>query len=328
MNDFDFLDDESELRESPPGLFERPVVRLSHSSRNMLRSCERKYYLSRYKKLDTIEVGEAETNKNNTHLDFGTALGAGIQALLISEGDLTHALWVALRTFNFAEETPTKNVKSLVHAIHSFDSQWEYHEWDVVYFINKQGKSVPAAELSFKIILDEATGDYNCGYMDIVLRSKTTGLYTVVEIKTTGSKVSNIEPMYANSDQGVGYSVVLDSIKAESSTFHVLYLVVQFKGSNILSTWHFLPFLKTRKDRLEYLLTQQLDYQYLKSLEEIDYWPMRGNSCMAFNRPCFLYGVCNLDTMKDLPYQPPREEDDWTFVYSIEQLIQQQLDNN
>ncbi len=328
MDDFAFLDDDTELETNAPqlkGCAERPVVRMSHSSRAMLHSCERKYYLARYKLLDSISIQEADSNKNNTHLDFGTAIGAGIQALLVTEGDLTKALWIALREFNFAAETDTKNVLSLIHAIQAFHVQWDYDDWEVAYY-TKDGKSIPAAELSFKILLDSDSGDYTCGYMDIVLRSKRTGLYTVVEVKTTGTRLQHIEPLYSNSDQGVGYSVVLDSIQVESSTFHVLYLVCQFPGNNILCKWHFLPFLKTKKDRLEFLLTQQMDYQYLKNLEEIDYWPMRGNACMSFNRPCFLYGICNLETIQDLPYQPPRPEDNWTFTYHIQDLIRTQLE--
>lgn len=314
------IDDPTTLEPTAPAVWERPVVRLSHSTRNLLHGCERKFYLTRYKKLDSIaDIAPADTDETNVHFDFGSALGVGIQTLLITE-DLTQAIWVAIRTYNFAEPTATKNILSLVAALQSFDSQWNYDEWEVAYY-NGQ----PASELSFKIILDPITGDYTCGYMDLVMKNKRNGLYTVVEVKSTGMKMDDVAPLYANSDQGVGYSVVLDSIAKDSATFHILYIVLQFKSNNILGTWHFLPFLKTKKNRLEFLLAQQLDYEYLKQLEAIDFWPMRGNHCITFGRTCHLYGVCHLETLKELPYQPPRPEDNWTFVYNIEELIQEQM---
>lgn len=314
------LDDETELVPTPTPIWERPVIRLSHSSRNLLRGCERKYYLTRHKKLDTLtDIAPPDTDKNNTHLDFGSALGIGVQALLVTE-DLHFAMWKMIYSFNFADETATKNILSLIAGLKAFHEQWNYDEWEVAEY-----NGLPAAELSFKIILNPDTGDYTCGFMDLVMKNKRTGYYTVVEVKTTGVKFQDVAPMYSNSDQGVGYSVVLDNIVGEQATFHVLYLVLQLKHNNILPDWHFLPFLKTKKDRLEFLLAQQLDYEYLKQLETIDFWPMRGNHCMTFGKTCHLYGVCGLETLKELPFQPPRPEADWTFTYNIQDLVKEQL---
>lgn len=315
------IDDDTMLAPTQPAVWERPPVRMSHSSRGLLHGCERKYYLTRYKKLDSLaDIAPPDTDKNNEHLDFGSALGIGIQALIITNGDLEAAIWTAIRAFNFANETPTKNIRSLVFGLMSFDQQWNYNEWEVAIYDNN-----PAAELSFKIILDPVTGDYTCGFMDLVLRSVSTGLYTVLEVKSTGVKHENIAPMYSNSDQGVGYSIVLDHIAGEHSTFHVLYAVMQLKSNNIVPTWHFLPFLKTKKDRLEFLLAQQLDYEYLKQLEAIDFWPMRGNHCIAFGKVCHLYGTCQLETLKELPFQPAKAEHDWTFTYNVQELIEEQM---
>ena len=161
--------------------------------------------------------------------------------------------------------------------------------------------------------------------MDLVLKNKRTGYYTVFEVKHSTWRAENIKPIYQNSDQGVGYSVVLDNIAGDIATFHVFYAVLQLKYLNIRPVWHFLPFLKTKKDRLEFLLTQQLDYEYLRQLEALDYWPMRGNHCVAYGKVCHLFGTCHLETVKELPYLPPKEEDDWTFTYNIQDLIKEQL---
>lgn len=291
----------------------RVPIRLSHSSRNLLRGCERKYYLTRYKVLDELDLPPADTDKNNEHLDFGSALGVGIQHLLETE-NLQAAVWKTIRTFNFAYETDSKNLLSLVAALQSFHAQWNYDDWEFI-----------KGEASFKIILDEESGDYTCGFIDAIIRNKVTGYFMVVEIKTTGAKYSDLRPMYQNSDQGVGYSVVLDAVVPNLSTFHVLYIVLQLKYNDIRPTWHFFPFPKTRKDKLEFLLTQQMDYEYLRKLEEVDFWPMRGNHCMTFGRTCHLMGVCNLSTIHELPYMPAKPEAKWDYVFKLDNLIQEQL---
>lgn len=290
----------------------RIPIRLSHSSRLLLHGCERKYYLTRYKVLDELDLPPADSNKNNTHLDYGTALGIGIQHLLAT-GNLNESVWKAISSFNFAFETASKNVLSLVAAIKSFDAQWDYDEWEFI-----------RGEASFKILLDRESGDYTCGYIDAIIRNRNTGYYTVVEIKTTGAKYGDLRPMYQNSDQGVGYSTVLDSVAPGINSFHVLYLVLQLKYNDIRPTWHFFPFPKTQQNKLEFLLTQQLDYEYLRRLEEVDYWPMRGSHCMSYGRACHLLGVCDLSTIQELPFMPARPEDEWDYTFELSQLIQEQ----
>jgi hypothetical protein len=100
---------------------------------------------------------------------------------------------------------------------------------------------------------------------------------------------------------------------------------LQLKYNDIRPTWHFLPFLKTKKNRLEYLLSHQIDYEYHVHLENIDFWPMRGNSCLAWNRPCRFFGVCDLDTIDSLPFMPAKAEDDWDYVFNINALIEEQM---
>lgn len=296
-------------------------IRLSHSSRLLLRGCERKYFLTKMKQIDSIYDDYdiiPDSNTNNANLDFGTAFGIGIARLLATNGDVEAAIWTAVTSFNFADETRIKNVLSLVAAIRAFDAQWEYDLWEVAVLAN--GK--PAAELSFKLVLNRETGDYTCGFMDIILRNRETGFYTVLECKTTGIKIEDVRPLYQNSDQGVGYSLILDSIVGEQSTYHVLYVVLQLKHGNILPTFHFLPFIKTRKDRLEFLFGQQLDYEYLQKMIKLDFWPTRGSHCLSWGRPCHFFGLCSLESLLEKEESEDVPENDWDFVYYLDDLLE------
>ncbi len=293
-----------------PHLSRRPY-RFSHSGLELYHSCERKYHL-----LKNLHVGFSldspiKSNKTDTHLDYGTAIGDGVQELLAS-GDLSKAIWTGMSSFHYADQSVQKCDLSIVTALQAIDAQWKYEDWEVI-----------ARELSFKILLDKETEDYYCGYVDAVLRNVRTGIYCVVEVKTTGYKIPNLEPIYSNSGQGIGYSVVLDQIAKENASWTILYIVIQLKSQNIIPTVHIYPFEKTKKDRLEWLLTTQLDYKHIIEYEQMNYWPKRGGKCLTFNRPCPLYGLC------DLHYeghdQLIKKEDDWSYTFFLDDLIRQQM---
>lgn len=329
----DWLDDRFEeevetfsWQELYPTLARKPL-RLSHSTLDTIHNCERKFQLLKLKNIQDAHYIDIDGAKkevilnldgkhNNVNLDYGSAFGIGIQTYIITN-NLEQAIWEAIRSYNYAEETKNKNAIGLVAAIQAFAAQWDNSMWEVAYYNGK-----PAAELSFKIILDKETQDYYCGYIDLVLKNKLDNTVVVIEIKTTGIKIEDISPLYRNSGQALGYSILLDSIIKEEqiAAWTVLYLINQLKGQNILPKIHLLPFEKTLKDRLSWLLNLKLDHEYLLKLVEIDHWPMRGKSCFAYNRPCPLYGICDLTTL-DTKEAKIKKEEEWDFVFTLEELI-------
>lgn len=310
-------------KELYPALDRRPL-RLSHSTLGLLNSCERKFQLLKLKDIQsTIEDREIvfDSKYNNVNLDYGTAFGLGIQEFIIT-GDIEQAIWKSMLAYNYADERANKNAIGIVAALLAFKDQWNADEWEIAVYNDK-----PAAELSFKIILDQKTQDYYCGYIDLVLINKVYNTVVVVEIKTTGSKLPDIRPLYQNSGQGLGYSLVLTPILKEHGqvgTWQVLYLVNQLKNQNILPTIHLLPFEKSTKDRLEWLLDLKMDHERIMRNLEIDHWPKRGNSCLAFNRACPLFGICGLEAIDSKEAMIPKEEE-WDFVFTLEQLIQEHM---
>jgi len=285
-------------------------MRLSYSTNNLVQSCPRKYQISKLQ-----GEGEDQSNENNVHFDYGTALGWGLQCLMDTRNrDL--AIAVALAHYHWNEEA-NKCFESIVLAILNFDLSSDWRP-----YIMPNGK--PALELSFKLVLgtDPVTGeeDYYCGFMDAVLQNRYTKQLAVYEVKSTGLNLQDLSPLYGNSPQGLGYSLILGAIQADAS-FTVYYPVVQ-----LIRSWKprlkVYEFTKTLKDRLEWLIDIQLLYDQMCIYREMDYYPKHGQSCVQFNKACYLYGTCDLDAYTDsATYNKQKAEVEWDYVFHIDDLI-------
>lgn len=296
-----------------PSLARKPM-RLSYSTNSLVESCARKFHLTKDRNLIEWDLPR-ESRENNEHLDFGSAIGIGTAEYIVSN-NLEKAIWAALSNFNFANETDTKNAISLVTCLQALNATWDPSQWEIATYNGK-----PAAELSFKVTLDEATQDYYCGYVDLVLIHRESKLAVVLEVKSTGYKMLDLRPLYQNSAQGTGYSVVLDPITGGDSSWQVLYLVYQFKSNNVVPTLLVYPFKKTLRDRLEWLLDLRLLYGHLLSLYDLNYWPKRSSGCMAYGKPCSLFGTCDLEAMQYTEDAWIAPEPQWDFEFHIDELI-------
>lgn len=297
-----------------PQLSRKPI-RLSYSTNTLVSSCARKFQLTKDKNLTEWDIPR-DSRENNEHLDFGTAVGIGI-ATFIQSGSLDKALWAALLNFNYANETIQKNAVSIVTCLETLAATWDPNKWEVANYAGR-----PAVELSFKIILDSDTQDYYCGYVDAVLQHVETGMSVVLEGKTTGLRGDNIDPLYQNSSQGLGYSTVLDSITQGASSWTVLYLIFQFAQPNIIPSLHIRPYKKSLRDRLEWLINLRYQYEQILSYYAIDYWPKRESGCMFYSKPCQYFGLCDLESMQNLEEAYITKEPEWDFVFHIDELIE------
>jgi hypothetical protein len=81
-----------------------------------------------------------------------------------------------------------------------------------------------------------------------------------------------------------------------------------------------LVYAKTLLDRLNWFLSLGMDMQRLEVMKELNIYPMRGESCLKYNRPCKYFGVCQ---MHSLDIAKPYEEDtnEYQFVYDLQSLI-------
>ena len=282
-------------------------VRLSDSALGTLTTCERMF------QLDRLLVTEVE-REDTEHTVFGKSFGAGIASYLVT-ADASKSIYNAWLAYYPELENDKKNqakcFTALENAFPKLDILLETYE--VVSFNER-----PAVELSFRINISEHY--YFVGYVDVVLKHKETGMHYITEVKTTGLALMDLDPMYKNSGQALGYSIALDKIVgSEQSSYGVIYLVAQL-GRGFDSKFHVLPYDKTLLDRLNWFLTLGQDLQRLNTMREINVYPMRGKNCLQYMRPCRFFGVCGLKSF-DLPKVIPEDLIEYDFVYELEDLV-------
>ena len=263
------------------------IRRLSYSSILSLHKCPRYFYLSRH------NFGEKE---ESVHLAYGKAFGTGIQEVM--KGSSLEAAWFAafMAWDIHTEEELEKDRKSLWFAllmVSKFANEtwpaFKQQGWQLLIFRERTSD-----EFGYKLAMQD--GFYIIGFIDAILYNPATGEIKVLEIKTTKySQVS--EALYANSQQALGYGVILDKLlasleEASHQSYEVLYLVMKSKDLEI----ELLPFKKNRAQKATWLLDVTLDIQRIQGYEAEGHWPKHGESCFnyAAYKPCEYFGVCDM----------------------------------
>lgn len=261
---------------------------LSHSSRTLLHKCPRKYQLYRLSSVE--EAGDyTKAVSQSVTFAYGTAVGVGIQSVL--EKKPTNQIY--MDTFlawdcdlDHANPKQNKSFWLALQAVKKFielEQRGFLATHELVYY-----KGKPAIELSFIIKLPD--GYYYRGYVDAVLRDKTTGEILVLECKTTGGSANS--STYKNSGQALGYSVVLDILFPALSSYTVLYLVYESKAKEYVE----LPFQKSLLQRALWLQELLIDTQLIELYSKYGIYPTHGESCFDFFKDCEYLGICNLST--------------------------------
>ena len=286
-------------------------IRLSHSTLELLHSCERKFQLD---KLLITDVEKEETE----HTVFGTAFGVGVATYLVTQ-DATRALFEAWLAYFPELETDKKNMVRCTAALEVAFPRLDtiLMEYEIVSF-----KEKPAVELSFRLNIN--SDYYFVGYVDAILRHRYTGLHVVLEVKSTGLALHDLSPLYKNSGQALGYSIALDRITGEEqSSYGVLYLVAQL-GKDFVPKVQIFEWTKSLTDRLNWFLTLGLDVRHLEEMAELNVYPKRGSSCLMFNRPCKHFGTCDLHSL-DRYKEITEDLIAYEFVYNLDDLVQEHI---
>lgn len=250
----------------------------------------------------------------NLDFAYGHAVGAGIQTYAAT-GSVTAGIfaamlawkapWDAEKRTKVAVDAPEgtlgrpvgKSLTLATLAVEKFAYWWEENmsDWEVV----KLPSGKKAVELAFAV--DFQNGRYHFGHIDVLLRNRDSGRLAVWEGKTTGFE-NVAEAMYANSNQALGYSVVVDAIAKElnvdGTEYEVLYIVYSSKSRE----FQLLPFGKTRSQRAEWLQDTLLDHASLDTYKRINFYPKRGESCISrYGFTCNWFGNCTMRTESLFP---------------------------
>ncbi len=265
-----------------------PRIRnLSYSSRLTLNACPRKFQLY---KLGASQESPSESDTQSVTFAYGHVVGLGIQ-LALEHRTISQIYMACLMEWDcdlFATITKSnKSFWSAIQAVRQFISLREngyLSGYELVYYNGK-----PATELSFRIDLPEQF--YYRGFVDAVLQHSETGKVLVLECKTTGSGTVN-PAQYKNSSQAIGYSIVLDAIFPNLSSYEVLYLVYLSKAEEFIQ----LPFEKSYYQRALWIRELLLDVDRICMYENAGIYSMHGESCYSFYRECEYYNLCTLST--------------------------------
>lgn len=302
---------------------------VSYSSRLTLHSCPRKYELYRLKS----KVANAEDELTTLTFNYGHAVGTGIQDLLMCEqinflndSNKSDWMWKMFQNWNCSilADNPkqNKNIWLAIYAVQKFQALIDagvFNNWELMYH---EGK--PAVELGFCITLPN--GFKYRGSVDAVLQHKTTGAIRVLENKTSSRTVDSA--IYKNSAQAIGYSIVLDAIAPNVSSYDVLYTIYNTKEY----AYELVPFNKSYLQRARWIQELVLDCDLIATYIEADLFPMHGESCFDWNRECEYFGLCHMDNSR-LVQIPSREEiakvmemaDEYQIQVTLEELIMAQL---
>jgi len=296
---------------------------LSYSSLLTLHSCPRKYQLKRL----NSEINETDDVFSGVTFAFGHVVGLGIQEY-ITHHDVDKTYWECFLMWepDLLADNPKQNKSfwSAMAAVDRFISMCLsgfLKDWELCYYQDQ-----PATELSF--IIEFPDGFTYKGYVDAVLQHKETKEVMVLEVKTTSASSVNAAT-YKNSAQAIGYSIVLDTLFPELSSYLVKYLVYKSKAQD----YDVMDFEKSYLDRALWIRTLLLDIDTIKMYEEAGIYPMRGQSCNEFYRECPYFGLCTLATDRVTSPLTDEEEveivrrnsEDFLITLHLNDLIRSQL---
>lgn len=252
----------------------------TYSTAEIFHACPRKYALKK------MQAANGTSQRLNTPtFAFGHAVGAGV-ATFDQTGDVRQAIWQAMLAWDmdlFADERKQgrKNGKSFHEAI------WALYTYRTFVEEETDLADYETVGIEQTVAIDFGDGHYYSGHIDELLRNKYTGRYRVKENKTTG--FSNIDAaLYSNSDQALGYSVVIDQLGG--ADYEVLYTVY----SATEQRWVQFSFVKSVLKKSEWLQDQLLINQQIDHYSELKFFPKRGGSCFNYMRRCEYYETCDL----------------------------------
>lgn len=287
-------------------------IRLSHSSLETLTTCERKWQLEK-------RLVDPSVREETEHTVYGRALGAGIATYMVTQ-DMQQSIYQLWLTYWPELESEKKSqsmcIAALLSSVQKLDTL--LMEYEIAYFNGK-----PAVELSFRLDIDAEY--YFVGHIDLVLKHRATGMYYVFDVKSTGLNLQDLSPLYQNSGQVLGYSVALDRIVGHKlSSYGVGFISSQVDARKLTARTHIFQWEKSLLDRLKWFMSLGLDVKRLQMMEEIGHYPMRGSSCLMYNRPCRYFGTCQLSSL-DIPREYVEDKIQYDFRYNLEELIEDHL---
>ena len=137
------------------------------------------------------------------------------------------------------------------------------------------------------------------GYIDFVFYNRLDNTYFVMDLKNTTWNLADFTPVYKYSPQCLPYALVLArALDRDFDNLHVEYLISKV---DIMEAKTFvMEFNKTKQDVEEWTRDLWMELMNIKTYIDTKWWPRRSGSCIAFNRTCNFFELCQSRKMKTI----------------------------
>ena len=275
-------------------VWEPDKIPLSYSRFNTLHSCPRKFQLK--------ELRQHKTPFESVDCSYGTAFGAGVQELFRS-GSIDRALVAALAAWDYQEFEDMwgkKHDKSFWMCIESLEvfSQHQFlslfSEYELATIAGKQG-----IELFVYIAVGESYS-YQV-HIDLVLANRESGALAVAEIKTSG--MAQQEANWGNSEQTLGYYAIIETLSRrydlpmEPRVYYITQTTGKLQDAYSNRGFNVFCYEKDIGHSASFVQNLLTNIAVIEVYIDGNHFPKRGNSCVAYQRPCEFYGTCDMESM-------------------------------
>lgn len=266
-------------------------LRLSHSSRQLFRTCERKF--------EFRKMIESNMRDDSQAASAGKALHAAYQDYLVNKNK-NSAVFTLMREYPTVFDNNPMNDRSLeacygtLHALFVYADSNRYEIVEVEF----EGKLRPCIEVPFQFnVLNYSISDevnipaVYIGYMDIILYDRLTDQYIVVDLKTHRRTTEDMTSIYQFDDQCIPYAIALERALGKP----INQLSVQYLSAyiDIISpTIKPYTFEKTQADIQDWAQGFASDLMLMKQFYSLEWFPRKGRSCFDFQKTCGYFDYC------------------------------------
>lgn len=289
-------------------------LNLSYSSLKLLHQCGRKY------ELEKMSQGEG-IDDLNIDLVCGKSFDSGIarywetysveQAIAAAYFAWTFPNGPARQSWSISESSKKKAFYLVVRHIEMYANTQPLEALGYKLWYLPSGK--PATQVGFKVALPG--GKFYRGFIDAIFQHEMQGHYAAIEVKTSGFK-DTPRAIYQNSFQGISYSFITDYITRTCNPIQYNY-VAEFPDVQ----QQLMDFYRSPQNKVSWLPRLAYDCQDLERYIANEHFPMNGDGCYAYFKPCKHLGVCDLS--RTSAYREHAEEPDalYDFNFTLEELL-------
>lgn len=268
-------------------------LRLSHSSRQLLHSCARKF--------EFRKVYEQGGQEQTIPTDAGHALHAGYQHWFVHR-DIDAAVAVFMQRYPWhLNDNPNFNrsAEACYYTLERMISSGLYQEYVIAMVKNQHGEVVPAVEVPFEIEIKgfRMSEDHDVkityvGFIDLIMYNNFTSMFAVSDIKTHRDNSKDLVPKFRFDEQCLPYGMVLERVldsPMEDYEVHYMSCFIDIEKPEIRD----FSFMKSKKAVRDWARGLYVDLVNIKTFADTMWWPRHGGSCISFFKPCQFYELCH-----------------------------------